>query len=143
MRAHERQDKENCNSTEEGLSPHTGDQHILDQNSILLARRSRMQWGESRCGTCCSSPGRCGADKTRCWTTYDVDNNGNQLGRRRAILFRQKDLNKLPLLRAVLSSSVETREAFAIHRVRWACEQFRAAGIRSRRWQLFKSTGIH
>jgi len=51
-------------------------------------------------------------------------------------------LEKMPLLRAAVSQVVETSDAFALRRVRWASAQFAAQGIRPQRWELFKLAGL-
>ena len=51
-------------------------------------------------------------------------------------------LEKMPLLRAAVSQVVETADAFALRRVRWASAQFAAQGVRPQRWELFKLAGV-
>lgn len=57
-------------------------------------------------------------------------------------LLRQK-LNKMPLTAQVLVSVVETREQYAVRRVRWAAELYRQEGLMPREWQLMMRACVY
>lgn len=54
----------------------------------------------------------------------------------------QKHIDKLPLTSQVLSEVVETREEFAIRRVKSAIEYFRQEGIFAKKWQIVRKAGL-
>ncbi|BAQ60811.1 Tn7-like transposition protein D [Geminocystis sp. NIES-3708] len=54
----------------------------------------------------------------------------------------QKHIDKLPLTSQVLSEVVETREEFAICRVKGAIEYFRQEGIFAQKWQIVRKAGL-
>lgn len=54
----------------------------------------------------------------------------------------QKHLDRLPLTAQVLADVVETREEFAIRRVRWATECFRIENVYPQRWQLVRRASL-
>lgn len=63
---------------------------------------------------------------------------GRELGQLTQIY---QNSNKLPLTSQVLEQVVETREAFAIRRIRWAAECFRVDNLCPTQWQLVKFAG--
>jgi hypothetical protein len=54
----------------------------------------------------------------------------------------QQHLDKLPMTAQLLSTVVETQEAFAIRRLAWAAGQFRQMHIQPKRYELIKKAGI-
>jgi hypothetical protein len=57
-------------------------------------------------------------------------------------LLRQK-LNKMPLTAQALVSMVETREQYAVRRVRWAADLYRQEGLVPREWQLIMRACVY
>ena len=54
----------------------------------------------------------------------------------------QKHLKKLPLSEKALSECIETRENYAIRRIKWANAIYRNEEVVPNRWQLIKKAGI-
>jgi len=54
----------------------------------------------------------------------------------------QRHLDKLPVTAQVLASLVETREAFALRRIRRVVECYRKEGLFPQRWQLVRRAGL-
>ena len=57
-------------------------------------------------------------------------------------LLRQK-LHKMPLTAQVLASGVETREQYALRRVRWAADLYNQEGVFPREWQLMIRANVY
>jgi len=65
---------------------------------------------------------------------------GKSLG---AITLLRQKLSKMPLTAQVLASVIETREHYAIRRIRWAADLFIEEGVLPRYWQLISRANIY
>jgi hypothetical protein len=54
----------------------------------------------------------------------------------------QQHRDKLPMTAQLLDSVAETREAFAVRRLKWASEQYRKEGIIPKRYELIRRAGV-
>lgn len=54
----------------------------------------------------------------------------------------QKKIDKLPVTAQALSREVETREEFAVRKIRWAAERFQEEGVQLKRWRLIRRANM-
>jgi hypothetical protein len=54
----------------------------------------------------------------------------------------QQHLDKLPLTAAVLDKIIETREAFALRRIRWVVDCYQEEGVCPKKWELVRRAGL-
>jgi len=64
---------------------------------------------------------------------------GREIGR---LALLQQHLDRLPRTAKALDELIETRESFAVRRVRWVAEQYRQDHMHPTRWELVKKAGI-
>jgi hypothetical protein len=64
---------------------------------------------------------------------------GRQMGHLSVI---EQHLDRMPLTRAFLDKTIESREAHARRKLRWATSQFQAEGIIPAAWSLARRAGL-